>query len=270
MSASAALEWASGLVNKVVENPPTSNKGPGHDRITEWEINSGYPWVKNAAEGVPWCQCFANAVAVHGGCPQIKTGYTPDVMNGDGTFHPVSVDDAQPGDFIYFKWPGVSHDASDHVGVLVSKTSSTVTCIEGNTSPTMAGSQNNGGGVYKKTRSRSLVVGAVRVPYPAEKAYRNLTLGMTGRDVSSLQNAINDRADGCGRKDRRVDADGTYGTETKENGAWAAYILGVGDSTADNVSGGMSANVQNLIRNPDKRNDTQKDRAGDRRHEYCR
>jgi hypothetical protein len=270
VSASHALEWASNRVNKVVESPPGSNKGPGQDGITQWEIDSGYPWVKNAAVGVPWCQCFANAVAVHGGCKQITTGFTPDVMNGFGDYRPIHVDDAQPGDFIYFKWPGVSHDPSDHVGVLVSKTSTTVTCIEGNTSAGAAGSQNNGGGVYKRTRSRTLVVGAVRVPYPQEAAYRNLTLGMTGRDVSALQESINDRADGCGRKDRRVTVDGTYGTETKQNGAWAAYILGIGSSQADNVSGGMSSNIQNLIRNPEKRNAVEKERAADRRHEYCR
>lgn len=265
MSSQAGVAWALSRVG-LVESPANSNKGP---QITQWEVNSGYPWVPGAPKGVPWCQCFANAAAVAGGAPQLDTGFTPAVMVGIGDFHPIDVHDAEQGDFIFFKWPGVSFDRSDHVGVLQSKTSTTVTCIEGNTSKTINGSQNNGGGVFVRTRSRSLVVGAVRVPYKAD-AYRNLLLGMQGSDVRAFQVAINERADGCGRQDRRVTVDGHYGSETKENGAWAGYLLGLGDSTDELKSGGISTYVQELVRDPDKRNDEQKSKAGPRRQAYCR
>ena len=38
--------------------------------------------------------------------------------------------------------------------------------MEGNTSSGNGGSQNNGGGVYVRTRSTSIVAGYVRPPYP--------------------------------------------------------------------------------------------------------
>lgn len=265
MSAEAGINWALSKVG-LVESPANSNKGP---QITQWEVNSGYPWVVGAANGVPWCQCFANATAVAGGAPQLKTGFTPAVLVGIGDFTPVDVDAAQPGDMIFFKWPGVSSYRCDHVGVLISKTGSTVTCVEGNTSRDSYGSQNNGGGVFVRTRSRSLVAGAVSVPYNDE-AYRNLLLGMRGSDVRAFQVATNKRAEGCGRPDRRVDVDNVYGSATKENGAWAAYILGIGDSTDEIKSGGISAYVQARVRDPDLRNEEQVAKAGPRREQYCR
>jgi hypothetical protein len=261
MSAEAAVSWARDRVG-VSENPAGSNKGP---RITQWEVDSGYPWVAGAREGVPWCQCFANAAAVEGGASQIRSGYTPDFLNGRFRaqgYKPISLDDAEPGDFVYFKFPGVSGTICDHVGVLVSKTAATVTCVEGNTS---LSSQNNGGAVMLRTRSRSLVPGAVSVPYPVRDAYRNLLLGMSGSDVRAFQEGINRRAGGCGRADRRVDVDGDYGSATKENGAWAAYILGIGDSTGEIKSGGISAYVQRLVIEPDERNEAQVARAPERR-----
>jgi hypothetical protein len=265
VSSRAALDWALAQVG-TVEAPPFSNKGPG---ITQWEVDSGYAWVLHAAEGVPWCQCFANHVAVVGGAPQLNTGYTPAVLRGIGDFTPCSVDEADPGDFIYFKWPG-SHDPCDHVGVLISKTSTTVTCVEGNTSFSDSGSQNNGGCVAVKTRSRALTVGAVQVPYTFPEAYRNFKLGVQGDDVTAFQLATNRHALGCNRPDRLVTVDSLYGPETKENGAWAAFILGIGESTDDIKAGGISSTVQNLSRHPDQRNAVEILRAADRRKEHCK
>lgn len=262
MSALQALAWANAQVG-TVEHPAGSNAGP---KITTWERASGYGFP------VPWCQCFANATAVAGGAPQLRDGFTPTVLNGSHAgqgFKRISLDNADPGDMVFFKWPGVSGFICDHVGILVSKTASTVTCIEGNTSSSNAGSQNNGGGVFTRTRSRSLVAGAVSVPYPAgsSDAFRTLNQGDQGSDVRAFQLAINKRADGCGRTDRRVSVDGQYGPETEIDGAWAAYVLGIGDSQSEIRSGGISAYVQNLVRNIDERNDTQKTRAGDRREQ---
>jgi hypothetical protein len=265
MSSRSGINWGLAQVG-TVEHPADSNKGAG---ITQWEVDSGYPWVVNSSAGVPWCQCFANHVAVAGGAPQLHTGYTPAVLRGISDFTPCSVGDADPGDFIFFKWPGVSSAPCDHVGVLISKTATTVTCVEGNTSPTDSGSQNNGGGVWVKTRSRALTVGAVQVPYTFPDAYRNFKLGVQGDDVTAFQVATNKHARGCNRPDRLVVVDSEYGVDTRENGAWAAFLLGIGDSTSDIKSGGISANVQDLCRNPEKRNDTQLARAATRRQELC-
>jgi hypothetical protein len=193
VSATDAINWANDRIG-VSEDPPGSNKGPW---ITQWQVDSGYPYVVNRSHGEPWCQCFVNAVAVHGGAPQLHTGFTPAVIVGIGDFRPISLSSAEPGAaFVFFKWPGVSNYRCDHVGVYKSHTYSTVTCWEGNTSK--AGSQNNGGAVLLKTRSLGLLAGVVSIPYNNE-AYRNLLLGMTGSDVRAFQVAINKRAVGCGR-----------------------------------------------------------------------
>lgn len=268
MSSQAAVAWANKQVG-THEVPSGSNKGP---KITQWEVDSGYPWVVNAKEGVFWCQCFANAVAAQGGAVLIKDGYTPDFLLGHFAakgYHVIPVDDAEPGDMIYFNWPGIGSTICDHVGILLAKTRTTVTCVEGNTSGTDAGSQNNGGGVYIKTRSRSLVAGAVSVPYQDKSAvYRNLKDGMVGDDVRAFQKAGNDHSLYLKRSDRLMDVDGEVGSQTIENGAWVAYMMGIGDSTTENKSGGLSEYLQTLVRNPDKRNAEQKKRAAQRREAH--
>lgn len=153
--ADQAVRWALSQVG-TVEQPAFSNWGP---RISDWIKASGYTFP------VAWCQCFANAAAVHGGCAQLRTGYTPTVMRGMGGYRPIPLSQAKRGDMVFFKWPGVSRDPCDHVGILLELRAGTVVCVEGNTSPSNAGSQNNGGGVFQRERSRSLVAGAVRPPY---------------------------------------------------------------------------------------------------------
>lgn len=149
-----AVKWALEQVG-TVEQPPGSNSGP---KISGWILAGG------GTPGWAWCQYFANAVAVHGGCAQLPTGYTVFVMQGryrDLGFVPIPVSQAQPGDMLFYKFPGVSSDPCDHVGIKVDADTS----VEGNTSSGNAGSQNNGGGVYTRVRPRALIVGAVRVPY---------------------------------------------------------------------------------------------------------
>lgn len=154
-----ALAWALRQVG-TVEHPAGSNQGP---KIDDWNRASGLA----PGPAAYWCQTFANAAARAAGAPQLRSAYTPAVLRGMGGYRPIPVSQARAGDFIYFKFPGVSRDPCDHVGVLDELRPGTVVCVEGNTSPPAgAGSQNNGGGVYVRERPRSLVVGAVRPPYP--------------------------------------------------------------------------------------------------------
>jgi hypothetical protein len=269
VSAEAALAFARSHMD-IRESPAGSNKGP---HITQWEVDSGYPWVPGAVRGVSWCQCFANAVAHAGGAKLIRDGYTPNFLAGhyraEG-YKPIPVSEAEPGDFIYWKWPGVSHDICDHVGVLKSKTATTITDFEGNTSSGDAGSQNNGGQTAERTRSRALCAGAVRVPYKARLAYRFLDLGTTGSDVEAFQTSCNHVASTAKRPDRHSTVDGECGPETLSNGAWAAFMLGIGDSQADilNHGKGISPYVQHLVRNPAERNTIQKDRGKARMEQH--
>jgi hypothetical protein len=154
--AAAGVAWGLDQVG-TVEHPPFSNSGP---KIT--------PWIR-AGGGVPgyaWCQYFANQVLVHGGGPQLMSGYTVAVVQWarEGRFglKVVRAADAEVGDFLYYRWPG-SHDFCDHVGVKAPHAKS----LEGNTSPTNAGSQNNGGGVFNRDFSdrRPFLVAVVRPTY---------------------------------------------------------------------------------------------------------
>jgi hypothetical protein len=152
----------------VVEHPAGSNKGPGQDGITAMQNASiGF-------DGQPWCQCFVSyalEVATKG---RLKAstygGYTVSVVQWakrrERRLSTCSLMTAKPGDWCYFNFkPG--GDPVEHVGMFLSydARTHTVTCIEGNTSSGDSGSQDNGGGCFKRTRSANVVPVIVRVPY---------------------------------------------------------------------------------------------------------
>lgn len=148
-----AVAWALDRVG-TVEQPSYSNRGP---LIDKWEIATlGY-------SGYAWCQAFVNAALVKGGGVQLKSAYTPQVVTwaNAGQYGLKRATSPQPGDFVYFKWPGVSNAFCDHVGLYVGNGKT----VEGNTSSGNQGSQNNGGGVYLRERGTAYVVAYVRPTY---------------------------------------------------------------------------------------------------------
>ena len=70
-----------------------------------------------------------------------------------------------------------------HTGIVEGAKTGTVTAIEGNTSPGEAGSQDNGGGVFRRTRSRTLVKAFIR---PYDNYEEDI---MTGKEI---YDALND------------------------------------------------------------------------------
>jgi hypothetical protein len=60
----------------------------------------------------------------------------------------------RPGDIIIYNF--------GHTGIVESVAGSTITAIEGNTSAGEAGSQSNGGGVFRRKRSKTLVTAYIR------------------------------------------------------------------------------------------------------------
>jgi hypothetical protein len=127
---------------------------------------SGYP-----GGGVPWCQCFVNASAYVGTRKRLNPatigGYTVSVVemadNGEHGLKRISLNEARPGDWLYFNFPG--GESVDHVGLFMSRDGDTVFTIEGNTSSGNSGSQSNGGGVFRRERDRSLIAAVVRPPF---------------------------------------------------------------------------------------------------------
>lgn len=150
-----AVKWALAQVG-TREIPEGSNRGP---KVDVWNVATlGY-------SGFSWCQSFVNAVLKAGGGEQLKSAYTVAVIQWANEnrygLKRVPISDRKPGDFIYFKWPGVSGDFADHVGVDVGGGWT----VEGNTSPGTTGSQNNGQGVWKRLRGNAYVVAVVRPTY---------------------------------------------------------------------------------------------------------
>ena len=56
---------------------------------------------------------------------------------------------------VFFDWPGDGIDRIQHVGLVESVTATSITTIEGNTSGSDVGSQDNGDGVWRRTRPRN-------------------------------------------------------------------------------------------------------------------
>lgn len=151
----------------------------GEIGYTESPRNSNrtkYAALAAHANGQPWCATFLVALARQLGQPlPNESAYTPTLANGfkfDRRWSP----EPKLGAFAFFNFPGDGKDRIQHVGVVVSWSGRLVTCIEGNTSPGSGGSQDNGGGVYMRTRPRSHVVGYGHVAYaPDTPAHTEVT-----------------------------------------------------------------------------------------------
>ena len=109
----------------------------------------------------PWCAVFTWWLFQQAKAPQLthpKTAYTPtlaDWYRARGAFS------ANPmvGDLVFYDWPD-SIRRIQHVGIVEAVEPGAIVAIEGNTSRGTAGSQSNGGGVWRRRRARnSSIVG---------------------------------------------------------------------------------------------------------------
>ncbi len=112
--------------------------------------------------------------------------------------------DYKPGDLLLFNFNG--KNTPKHIGFLVEVKNGVYYTIEGNTSPSNSGSQENGDGVWNKQRKLSSIVGAYRPNYAGvpstskndtKPKYKNiaglykLEKGHTGDAVVALQTLLN-------------------------------------------------------------------------------
>ena len=104
----------------------------------------------------PWCGSFVMWCADQAGVKVPNTVYTPGgaaAFKKAGRWYDAQICDPEPGDIAYFDFPADGVDRISHVGIVIKDNEDgTVWCIEGNTSPTKAGSQRNGGQVSEKIR----------------------------------------------------------------------------------------------------------------------
>lgn len=139
------LKIVSGYVGKT-EQPKDSNRGPWLDPLHK---AAGF----NPADRAPYCAIGLIACFRKAGMDSVKNGwaYTPswvsDIRNGAMGWKSVPVAHRLPSDVFFIKIPGVSQAVCDHVGTIDEGITHT---LEFNTSSGKGGSQNNGGGVWRR------------------------------------------------------------------------------------------------------------------------
>lgn len=120
--------------------------------------------------GVPFCNMGVSWVFNKAGATILGNGavyaYVPWMQRDAGKAGRLrGFDDIQPGDVLCFDWD--ADGESDHTGFAVARDGDYVHTIEFNTSGSHAGSQSDGGGVYRRTRHRSTVSAVIRPAYEA-------------------------------------------------------------------------------------------------------
>ncbi len=126
-------------------------------------------WMK--LDGQPWCMSFVQWCCAQAGRPlPFRTGSCSALLDWYRRNHPECVvTTPQPCDIIIYNF--------GHTGIVESAAANTITAIEGNTSAGDSGSQDNGGGVYRRTRSKALVKAYIR-PFESYEEDE-----MTGKEI---------------------------------------------------------------------------------------
>ena len=135
------------------ESPANSNKV----RYNTWFYGG-----EVSGDAYPWCMAFVQWAFAQVGKPlPYKTASCSGLLNWYHKNKPECiVSDPKPGDIIIYNF--------SHTGIVESAGTGTITAIEGNTSAGDSGSQSNGGGVFRRTRKKSLVEAYIR-PFGEEE-----------------------------------------------------------------------------------------------------
>ena len=107
-------------------------------------------------DGQPWCMSFVQWCFNQAGYPlPHRTGSCSDLLSWYRKYAPECIVTAPKArDIVIYNF--------GHTGILESAATGTITVVEGNTSAGAAGSQDNGGGVFRRSRSRTLVQAFIR------------------------------------------------------------------------------------------------------------
>lgn len=127
----------------------------------------------------PWCMAFVQWCFDRAGLrlPHM-TASCSNLLSWYQKFQPERVvRNPKPRDIIIFNF--------GHTGIVESVSASTITAIEGNTSAGEAGSQSNGGGVFRRKRSKSLVTAYIR-PFEHYDFEEDI---MTGKEIYDALNS---------------------------------------------------------------------------------
>jgi len=156
-----ALEAARGQLG-TRESPAGSNRTP----YGQW-----YGW-----NGVPWCMIFVQWCFDRAGKPlPYRTASCSALLRWYREHQPERVvSGPRAGDIVIYRF--------GHTGIVEQAEGNAVTAIEGNTSPGEAGSQSNGGGVFRRTRTRDVAAAYIR-PFDGEEE------AMSGKEIYEALNS---------------------------------------------------------------------------------
>jgi hypothetical protein len=145
------------------ESPAGSNRTPYGD------------WY--GLDGQPWCMMFVQWCFSQAGHPlPYKTASCSQLLQWYQKYQPERVSkEPRANDIVIYNF--------GHTGIVESATAETITAIEGNTSPSNKGSQDNGGGVYRRVRKKVLADAYIR---PFDN-YEEET--MTGEEIFNALNS---------------------------------------------------------------------------------
>lgn len=204
------------------------------------------PWLAGPSESVWWCMAFVSMVFDMAGEIDAIGGfsYNTDVTRNRMTG--VDIEDAQRGDVVLFDWD--SDGATDHVGIVEANLGGGwLQTIEGNTSPSNAGSQSAGNGVYRRQRYYGIAC-VLRPKWSDEESEdssegtNSMTDAWWGRATTyALQASLNTPADGIiSGQDPDVEDDVTRagtGWETEEDPEGSQVIEALQEKLGVEVDG---------------------------------
>jgi hypothetical protein len=159
----------------VTESPSGSNNNP-------------YAAIAGHANGLAWCATFIAAMAKKAGVT--LPSYSAATQTMEAAFKAANryYETAEPGDIAFFDFNSNPSDGSvKHVAIVVDALANgTFRTIEGNTSSSLQGSQDNGGGVYEKIRDRNSITGFGRPNWPAVDRAASSGSTTTGGSTGTL------------------------------------------------------------------------------------
>lgn len=143
--------------------------GTAEAPVNDVKYNTWFYGRRVNGSNYAWCKVFVSWVLFKLGITHYRHASCDlgmaDFKSGKaGKWIPVT-QKAQPADIAFY---GDNPNDSIHTGFVVKDNGSTIDAIEGNTSPGTSGSQTNGGGVYRRNRPKTWVLGYGRLDLKPE------------------------------------------------------------------------------------------------------
>lgn len=173
--------------------------------------------------GIPYCAMFVSYCLNWAGIEAagLPGAYVPWILSANSDAgRLVANEDAQPGDLVMFDWQG--DGVADHIGIVEENHADEgwMQTIEGNTSPGSGGSQSNGGGVYRRARNYSSIIGVTRPYYETQEEEDDMLTEHQDKLLATIYEQVTGTHDPTGRGIELCDHD---------------HIKWIGKQVADNA-----------------------------------